>query len=187
MLALSSPALSQTLHKLSPNNPLTIESGQTIVIFYFDIEVPRASLSIRETTDNGKSLRGIIYQQLEEEIGNLENGFYWFSTEPGTFEIDRIEAPYFNLPNAVTIKDRPNMLFRAYDGVINYGGHFFIRADRSVRQVNVSLQNRYASSYRFLSELIPDGHRQIPIVSSLGLRDDFFIPRELDTELGDDK
>ncbi len=103
-----------------------------------------------------------------------EKGFLFLSLPKGTYQITRINAPFFNLPYWLDTKNMDNWKFTIDENRVNYVGQLNIGKTRRSRTVDVRLINRIATDIKSIIAEHKDLLNLHPLKYATAIRDDFF-------------
>jgi len=122
---------------------------------------------------NDKLHSGIRSKSYLIEFKGLPKGYYLFAIPTGTYQIDKVSAPYFNLPYIRTLEDDPRWRFRIYPRSFNYIGYLNIQKERSHNKIDVKWLNRLFKDLGDIEPILSQQDLQLPLKQSFGLYGDF--------------
>ncbi len=152
---------------LPENNPLSYGSGYLLI--GLDVGGTAPSFEYARTRRNG-----IDRAKATVELKGKDKGFLLLPIKRGTYQITKINAPYFDLPFWLGTAEDEDWKFTVEPNKINYLGHLKIGKKRRSRTVNVKLLNRIATDLGNITLEYKNILNQYPLSISNRFRDDFY-------------
>lgn len=137
-----------------------------------DLDVGGTSPSIAlKSIVNNKTPR------LSPQIINLKGrkkGFLLLLQKQGDYVIHKVNAPFFNLPYALSTDMSKRWRFHIEAGKVNYIGHLAIRTERTSRHIDINFFNRMATDLVRIKSAYTKLLQQYPLAASHGQGDAFY-------------
>ena len=142
------------------------------LLVYLDVEGVAPSIEYAKVSGS-KSTSKNYPRARALDLKNKEKGFLLLPLSKGSYQIVRVNVPFFNLPYVVDISTDPEWHFTIESGKINYIGRLVIEKERTDKNVNIKLLNRIAFDYEEINKTYANVISHYPLVVSKGYRDDF--------------
>jgi hypothetical protein len=108
---------------------------------------------------------------------SLNNQDKWLlkSLPQGTYQIQEVKAPYFNLPYRKDTAKDPLWRFEIEAGKINYAGKLEIEKKRTTNYVEIKRLNRIVTDHHDILKSFPELLNLYPLVNGMAIRDDYAL------------
>lgn len=106
-------------------------------------------------------------------LKDKEPGYYLVPMKAGLYHIERIDAPLYNLPYKLSLKNIPGWRVSIAPAQTNYIGLLTIEKERTVDSMTVSLTPRYATDYQEITSSYSNLLTTYPLRNGAGYEDHF--------------
>lgn len=100
-------------------------------------------------------------------------GFYVVPMKAGLYHIERIDAPFYNLPYKLSLPNIPGWRISIVSNQASYIGLLTIEKERTVDTMSVSLISRFAADYQQLTTDHAAFFKAYPLRNGAGYEDHF--------------
>lgn len=155
----------QYLPKIVP-----LKSNQGYMLLNLDVD------GVAPTIQYARRLPGRL--DARSQVINFKDqkkGFMVFPLEAGTYQITRVNAPYYNLPYWLDTSERLAWEFTIQRSKVNYIGKLIIGKKRGTDFVTVNLLNRIAMDLDQIQQQYQDLLLKYPLITAVSVRDDYLL------------
>ncbi len=150
-----------------------LEGVQGYALIQLDVGGVAPSLELRRM--GGKSGRRYASKKYTVDLSEREKGLYLAQLPPGTYQITRVSAPYYDLPFRLNTASDARWRFKVHSGKTSYIGMLQIPEERSRTDVDIVFRNRIAATLDQIEDQFGAVIATAPLVTGRAERDDFLL------------
>lgn len=169
ILGFAAPLIAETVQAEIP----ALKSDQGYLLFEY--QTPGSATKV-EFAKVG--LRG-VWSQTPLQLNQTDQQFKVLVLKRGTYQIQSVSVPYFDLPFKKDVSDNRRWRFTIEAGKVNYAGALLVAPERSSDYVRIELKNRWATSLNEMRASYSELLNAYPWVINMAYEDPF--PQKLES------
>lgn len=173
----SSKDITKSLVPISSISPLAKDQGYLVV--YVDVggiapSIEFSKVKARSSNIFSKSKKLKLSNTYSIDLKGLKKGFYYVPILEGTYQITRVNTPFYDLPYWLPTENAPRWRFSIHKEAFNFIGELKIAKERYANVIDVNLYNRIATHQEALKNEMKQVSGTFSLMFSPGYRDEFF-------------
>lgn len=156
---------------MSSQDVVPLEGRQGYALVQLDVSGVAPSLELRRL--GGNSGRPYTGKKYTVDLSQRDKGLYLAQLPPGTYQITRVNAPFYDLPFRLSTAGDARWRFKVQSGKTSYIGMLRIPEERSRTDVDIVFRNRIAATLDQIEDQFGAVIATAPLITGRAERDDF--------------